>query len=254
MRLEGKTAIITGSSKGIGREIARYFAKEGAKVVINGRDTVSVKDVVNEIKESGGTAIGVTADITKKEQIDYLVYEALSLDGKIDILVNNAGGSFGPKLIEEISEEDWDRVLEVNLKSVFLVSKAVIPIFKKHKYGKIVNISSQAGRAISILGNPPYASAKAGVISLTKHLAYELAPYGITANAIAPGIIDSGERIKNFYSLYPKELREKILGDIPLHRLGENKEIALAALFLASDESTYLEGATLDVNGGRWMI
>ncbi len=254
MRLEGKTAVITGASRGIGSEIARLFAREGAKVVVNGRDYESIKEVVNEIKENGGTAIGVAADVTNKAQIDFLVYEALTLDGKIDILVNNAGGSFGPQLIEEITEEDWDNVINLNLKSVFLVSKAIIPVFKKNKYGKIINISSQAGRAVSILANPPYASAKAGVISLTKHLAYELAPYGITANAIAPGIIDSGEKVRNHYNRYAKQVRERILEDIPLHRLGENKEIASAALFLASDESSYLEGATIDINGGRWMI
>lgn len=254
MRLEGKTAVITGASRGIGSEIARLFAREGAKVVVNGRDYESIKEVVNEIKENGGTAIGVAADVTIKAQIDFLVYEALTLDGKIDILVNNAGGSFGPQLIEEITEEDWDSVINLNLKSVFLVSKAIIPVFKKNKYGKIINISSQAGRAVSILANPPYASAKAGVISLTKHLAYELAPYGITANAIAPGIIDSGEKLRNHYNRYAKQVRERILEDIPLHRLGENKEIASAALFLASDESSYLEGATIDINGGRWMI
>jgi len=156
--------------------------------------------------------------------------------------------------VEGLDEDDWDRVINNNLKSVFLCSQAVIPTMKQQKSGKIVNISSQAGRALTILAGPHYSAAKAGVIAFTKQLAFELAGHGINVNGVAPGIIRSGPRIDATWESFPPERRQRFLEDIPLGRLGENREIVSAVLFLASDDSSYFVGATLDANGGRWML
>lgn len=254
MSFKGKVVVVTGSSKGIGREIALQFSREGAVVIINGRNHIQVQKVADEINNNGGIGYGITADVTKKSEVENLFKSVIERYGKVDILVNNAGGDSGSKTVEDLTEEEWDAVIDRNLKSVFLCSKAIIESFKKQKQGKIINIASQAGRAISILGGPHYAAAKAGVIGFTKHLARELVHYGVTVNSIAPGIIISGEKLENKWNSHTEEEREKILEDIPLKRLGTTGEIAKAVLFLASEDASYILGACLDVNGGRWML
>jgi NAD(P)-dependent dehydrogenase (short-subunit alcohol dehydrogenase family) len=254
MSFKGKVVVVTGSSKGIGREIALEFSNKGAIVIVNGRNKVEVEKVANEINNNGGTSLGIVADVTKKAEVENLFGSVIDKYGKVDILVNNAGGDSGSKTVEDLTEEEWDSVIDRNLKSVFLCSKAVIENFKIQKQGRIINIASQAGRAISILGGPQYAAAKAGVIGFTKHLARELANYGVTVNSIAPGIVISGEKLKNEWNSHTKKEQNKILEDIPLKRLGTNVEIAKAVLFLASEDSSYILGACLDVNGGRWML
>lgn len=254
MSFNNKVAIVTGSSNGIGKEIAIEFANNGAIVIVNGRDNIAVENTVNEINNNGGKAFGYVADVTKKDKVIELINSVVKNFGKVDILVNNAGGSFGAITIEELTEDEWDGVIELNLKSVFLCSQAVIGIMKKQGYGRIVNISSQAGRAVSILAGPHYASAKAGVISFTKHIAKEVSSYGITVNTVAPGIIYSGSRLATRWDLLDEEGKGEILKDIPVGRLGKNKEVSAAVLFLASEEASYIQGACLDVNGGRWML
>ena len=254
MQFKNRVALVTGSSKGLGREVALEFARKGAKVVVNGRNPAKVANVAREIEDMGGTALGIAADVTKKAEVVKLVQRVLEKLGRVDILVNNAGGSNGAQKAAELTEEDWDRIIALNLKSTFLCSQAVIPAMKNQQYGKIVNVSSQAGRALSVLGGPHYASAKAGVIGLTRHLAKELAQEGINVNAVAPGLICSSQRFENLWYSYPKDVRDKFLDDIPIGRLATNKEVAAAALFLASEEASYFVGATLDVNGGRWMV
>jgi NAD(P)-dependent dehydrogenase (short-subunit alcohol dehydrogenase family) len=254
MPFTDKIALITGASAGIGREIARAFAEKGAKVVVNGRNREAVEAVVTEINGTGGTALAAPADVSKKEEVQQLVQKATEAFGRIDVLVNNAGGSSGSRTVEGLDEDDWDRVISNNLKSVFLCSQAVISTMKQQKSGKIVNISSQAGRALTILAGPHYSAAKAGVIAFTKQLAHELAGHGINVNGIAPGIIRSGPRIDSVWESFPPERRQRFLEDIPLGRLGENREIVSAVLFLASEEASYFVGATLDANGGRWML
>lgn len=254
MGFNGKVVVVTGSSKGIGREIALEFASKGAVVVVNGRNKVDIEKVVNEINDNDGIAFGIAADVTKKEEVENLFKAVIEKYGTVDVLVNNAGGNNGSNKVESLTEEDWDAVIDRNLKSVFLCSKAVIGVFKEKRQGRIINISSQAGRAISILAGPHYASAKAGVISFTKHLARELAPYGVTVNSIAPGIINSGEKLEGEWNSHTKEEQEKFLEDIPLRRLGTNSEVAETVLFLASEGAGYIVGGCLDVNGGRWML
>ncbi|MEI6209274.1 MAG: SDR family NAD(P)-dependent oxidoreductase [Desulfuromonadales bacterium] len=216
MPFSNKVVLITGASAGIGREIAHSFARDGARVVVNGRNQETVTDVEHEIFEAGGIALGVVADVSRKDQVNELVGQTVRAFGTIDILVNNAGGSSGARSVAELDEDDWDRVIAGNLKSVFLCSQAVIPAMKQQRSGKIVNISSQAGRALTILAGPHYAAAKAGVIALTKQLANELAKDGINVNAIAPGIIRSGPRIEATWAGFPPERRQKFLDDIPL--------------------------------------
>ena len=198
--------------------------------------------------------MGVTADVSRKEQVAELVAQAVKAFGTVDILVNNAGGAKGARTVADLAEDDWDQVIAGNLKSVFLCSQAVIPAMKRQQSGKIINISSQAGRVLSTLAGPHYAAAKGGVIALTKHLANELARDGINVNAVAPGVIKSGPNIEAVWAGFAPARRQRFLEDIPLGRLGENREVVAAVKFLASDDAGYFAGATLDVNGGRWMI
>ena len=254
MSFKDKVALVTGSSSGIGQAIALGLAAEGAAVVVNGRDETRIEGVVARIRAAGGRAIGVKADVANKAEVRSLVDGALGAFGRLDILVNNAGGDAGSNKVEELTEEDWDRVIDANLKSVFLVTQAALPILKRQGGGKIVNISSQAGRAMTILGSAHYAAAKAGVQAFSRHVAREAAAFGINVNVVAPGIIRSSPRLDAVWANLPAERQTRYLEDIPAGRLGENAEIVAAVLFLASPGASYLVGATLDVNGGRWML
>ncbi|HEY3491212.1 MAG TPA: SDR family NAD(P)-dependent oxidoreductase [Candidatus Deferrimicrobiaceae bacterium] len=254
MSFKDKVAIVTGASNGIGRAIALEFASKGAGVVVNGRNAEKVQAVVEAIRRNGGTALGVSADVSKKDQVERLVQSTLGNFGRIDVLVNNAGGDSKTRTVEGLPEAEWDQVVDNNLKSVFLVSQAVIPTLKRQKSGRIINISSQAGRALTILAGPHYAAAKAGVIGFGKQLAKELSPHGINVNTVAPGIINSSERLEAVWESFPAESRKRFLEDIPLGRLGDNREIVATVLFLASEGAGYITGATIDVNGGRWML
>jgi len=254
MQFKDKVVIVTGASSGIGREVALAFSRKGARVVVNGRDRDRIDAVVTEIRANGNVAVGVPANVSKKNDAAGLVESALDAFGQIDVLVNNAGGSRGSRSVADLLEDDWDQVVADNLKSVFLCSQAALPALKRQKSGKIVNVASQAGRAQSVLAGPHYAAAKAGVIGFTKQLAKELAEFGINVNAVAPGIVRSGPRVEAMWDSFSPEFQARFISDIPLGRLGENHEVASAVLFLASDGASYLVGATLDVNGGRWMI
>jgi 3-oxoacyl-[acyl-carrier protein] reductase len=254
MSFKETVALVTGSSSGIGEAIARAFAAQGAAVVVNGRDAARIDGVVARIHADGGRAIGVRADVTRKAEVQGLIDGALATFGRIDIVVNNAGGEGAAKQVEEISEDDWDRVLATNLKSAFLVTQAALPVLKRRGGGRIVNISSQAGRAMTILAGPAYSAAKAGLQAFSRQAARQAAPFGININVVAPGIIRSNARIESLWDDLPQELKTRYLSDIPIGRLGENDEIVAAVLFLASPGASYLVGATLDVNGGRWML
>ncbi len=249
-RLEGKVAIVTGSARGIGREIALCYAKEGAAIVVNDVLTKEMEATAEEIRGLGKKAIAVKADVSQKKEVQSLFEKTLEEYERIDILVNNAGiARHAPFL--EITEEIWDRVLAVNLKGPFLCSQAVAPHMMRQKYGKIINISSSAGIGSSNYGMAEYAPAKAGLIMLTKVCATELGPYGINVNAIAPGAIVTditysvrrGEELEKWI-----ELRKS---QAVLRRLGTTQDMANLALFLASDESSFISGQVIASNGGR---
>lgn len=244
-RLVDRVAIITGASRGIGRAMALAFAAEGANVVVNyASSSNAAQEVVAAITEAGGTAIAQQADVSKLEQVDALVNQTLEKFGRIDILVNNAGITRDTLLLR-MKPEDWQAVIDLNLTGVFYCTRAVSKIMLKQKSGRIINIASVAGQ----MGNPGqanYSAAKAGVIGFTKTVAKELAPRGITVNAIAPGFI-STDMTSDLKS-------EEILKYIPLGRYGEPEEIAGMARFLAADAAAaYITGQVFNVDGGMVM-
>ncbi len=251
IRFDGKVAVVTGASTGIGRATAIEFARSGAQVVVNfNKSKKAAEQVVNKIVSEGGHAVAVQADVTKKSAVDHLIQSSLdAFNGRIDILLNNAGTLVERKTIEETNEELWDKVMNVNAKSVYLCTHAVIPIMKKQRFGKIINVTSVAARNGGGLGAGHYSAAKAAVLTLTKNLAKELSPYGIWVNVVSPGVIST--RYHDKFS--SAEVRENFKKAIPLHREGKPEEVAYAVLFLASDKADYFVGEALEVNGGILM-
>lgn len=246
MRFEGKAAIVTGSGRGIGKAIAREFAGRGAAVTICDINEKTCEEAVREINNSGGRAVGVTANVSNTEGARLVVERTVEAFGTVDILVNNAG-TLRDTLIRDMTEEDWDMVVDACLKSAFLCSKFASTYMVKQKSGKIVNISSRA-----YLGNPGqanYSSAKAGIVGLTKALAKELGKYFINVNAVAPGLIET-ELLKS----HPKYemIKERQIKDSPIKRVGYPEDVANVVLFLASDYAAYLTGDVLHVTGGRF--
>jgi NAD(P)-dependent dehydrogenase (short-subunit alcohol dehydrogenase family) len=246
MRLKGKVVLITGSTRGIGKEFASGFAKEGADVIINGRNMDKAREVAKAIEGLGVRSIGIGADVSQSKDVTRMVEEAIQAFGKIDILLNNAG--INPFILEaeKIKEEGWDQVLDVNLKGVFLCCQAVGRQMIKQGGGRIINISSTAG----ILGDQgflPYCVSKAGVIMLTRVLAYEWSRHNILVNAIAPGVIAGG---MNTPVLNKEILVSGLTQNIPLKRFGKPEEILSIALFLASEDSNYINGTTIVADGG----
>lgn len=245
--LKGQTALVTGASRGIGRSIALALADMGANVAVNySGNEEAASAVVAELHAKGVEAIALKANVGISAEADALVKQVLDAWGKIDILVNNAGIT-RDNLIMRMKEEEFDQVIETNLKGVFNCLKAVTRPMMKQRYGRIINISSVVGA----LGNPGqanYVAAKAGVIGLTKSAARELASRGITVNAVAPGFIDT-----DMTRELPEDMREKLMGDIPLARLGKPEEIADVVTFLASSAAAYMTGQTLHVDGGMYM-
>lgn len=250
MNLNGKVAIVTGSTRGIGKAIAVRFAKEGAKVVVNGvSDIKKCEDVVKEIKKFGGEAISILADVSKRADVEKMISETVKKFGRLDIIVNNAGILDMTEFLE-LKEETWDRILAVDLKGTFLcMQTAAKQMIKQRKGGKIINIASIAG-FVGFNRLAHYCAAKAGVVELTKEVAIELAPHKINVNAIAPGAIET-DMTKDI--LADQQALKGFLGLIPLGRIGKPEDIAGAALFLASDDADYVTGATIIVDGG-WTI
>jgi 3-oxoacyl-[acyl-carrier protein] reductase len=243
MKLKDKVAIVTGAGQGIGREIALTFAREGAKVVVSDI-TEKIHEVVREIEALGSQALAVKCDVSKLSDAENMVNETIKKFGKVDILVNNAG-IFPFKAFTEMTEADWDKVLNVNLKGTFNCTKAVVPHMIKQKYGKIINISSIAGTVVGFQQLTHYCASKAGIVGFTKALALELAPYGINVNAIAPGPIETpGTQVLG------KETYEQMKKAIPIGRWGKPSEIANVALFLASEDSSLITGQCIVADGG----
>lgn len=248
MTLEGRIALVTGAGRGIGKAIALAFAREKAHVVIN---DICPKDelerVAKEISFEEGACIGIQADVSLSDEVKKMIGQVERTFQRLDVLVNNAG-IIRRGTIETVTEEDWDRVVSVNLKGTFNCCKAVVDIMKRQKSGKIINVSSVAGKMGDITSAPGYGPSKAAIDALTKTLARQLAQYGINVNAVAPHAIET-----EMSAEWSEEKRRSIIEAIPLKRLGEPEDVAEAVLFLASDKASFITGEILDVNGGFFM-
>lgn len=251
MVLQDKIALVTGSSRGIGAAIATLFARQGAKVVLHGRDETALRKVQEEITEAGGRAMHVVADLTRFGEIEEMRRRIESAYGVVDVLVANAGGSHTPPvLFEQIPEEGWHRSIEGNLTVTFLTIKSFLPSMKARGSGSIITLSSSAGRRPNPRSPVPYAAAKAGIQILTQDLAAELGPSGIRVNCIAPETILTEGNL----AWIPKAQQDSLIQMHPIRRLGTPEDIASAALFFATESSSWITGLVLDVTGGAVMV
>ena len=249
-RLTGKVAIITGAGRGMGKAVALTLAREGATVVVNDLRPELAMSVAEEIRAEGGKAIAHVADVSDEIQVREMVDATVERFGTVDILVNNAGILHATRPLETIPLVEWELMMAVNVTGVFLCTKAVLPIMKAKRSGRIVNISSSAGRSTSTFGGAHYTTSKAAILGLTRHTAREAAPYNINVNAIAPGSMDT-EMVREMST--PEQM-ERERQNIPLGRLGTAQDEANLVAFLCSEESSYITGATIDINGGDLMI
>jgi 3-oxoacyl-[acyl-carrier protein] reductase len=252
IRFDGRTAIVTGAAHGFGRAIALAFASLGARVF-------AVDVVREELEETvrlcagPGAIDGLVVDVSDRAAVRAMAADVLRQAGRVDVLVNDAGGVLGQvgRPLEEISEADWRAIFSVNLDGAFYCCQAVAPAMKAARYGRIVNISSGAGLGISLTGIQAYASAKAGQIGLTRQLAHELGPWGITVNNVAPGFVRSNPTTERQWESYGEAGQRKLVDNIALKRLGAPEDIASGVLFFASDYTAWITGQTLSIDGGR---
>ncbi|WP_438799878.1 3-oxoacyl-[acyl-carrier-protein] reductase [Alkalicoccobacillus porphyridii] len=247
MILQDQVAIVTGASRGLGQAIAMELAEQGAKIVVNYAGSKErAEQVVKDIEDAGGEALAIQANVANTEEVQALIKQTVEAYGRIDILINNAGITRDNLLIR-MKEDDWDAVVNTNLKGVFNCAKAVSRQMMKQRYGRIINVSS----VVAVMGNPGqanYVAAKAGVIGLTKSMAKELANRNIHVNAIAPGFIES-----DMTDVLTDEVKEQYLSQIPLGAFGQSKQVASVVRFLASSDADYMTGQTLHVDGGLVM-
>jgi 3-oxoacyl-[acyl-carrier protein] reductase len=244
---EKRIVLITGASRGVGKQLALTFAKKGACVIINYvTETTQAEEVVNEIKTLGQESIAIRADVTDYKQVEHMVQDILQRYGKIDVLINNAG-TFKDSLLRNMETNVWNEIINVNLNGVYNCTRAVINNMRERKCGKIINITSVQGQ-IGTIGASNYVAAKAGVIGFTKAVAREVARSGITVNAVSLGFINTG-----MLKRLSEEIQNKILTQIPMGKFGDPEEVAKIIYFLASDDSNYITGQVINVNGGYYM-
>ncbi len=248
--LSGRVALITGAAQGIGAETARAFATQGASVALVDIDEAGADAVASAIGKAQGRAAAIATDITDADAVTRAISETVRQFGGLDIIINCAGGYGRLATVEDMEIDEWDRTVALNLRSVFLLCKTAIPHLKKSKAGRIINVASISGRTVHAASSPAYGAAKAGVIQLTRFLAFQLGPDNITANAIAP-ITTLTPRVA---ALRSEADIERIAAQVPLRRLAVPQDHAQAMLFLASDAAAYINGVVLDVNGGRVMM
>jgi len=250
MILSGQVAVVTGASSGIGRATAETMAKHGARVAVNYcRNRAGAEQAVEAIRRAGGDALAVRADVTQSADVQEMVHAVHQRWGRIEILVNNAGDLLARHTLTDMTEEYWDRIMALNLKSAFLCVKAVWEEMVAHRSGCIINVTSIAARNGGGPGAAAYAAAKGGLLTYTKALAKELAPHGVRVNGVAPGVISTPYHERHS----SQELLQRFLTSVPMGRLGTAEEVADVILFLASPAARYITGETIEVNGGMLM-
>jgi NAD(P)-dependent dehydrogenase (short-subunit alcohol dehydrogenase family) len=247
MRFKDKTVIVTGAARGLAESTARLLAAEGANLVAADINLPRLQEVVASIRHEGGRAIAVEVDVTERTKVNAMVEVALREHGRVDAIVNIGAGYAPYKGLVNTSDEEWDRIVDSNLKSIFLCCRAVLPVMLEQGYGRIVNISSLAARTYSHFLGAHYAAAKAGVLGLTRHIAHEYGPQGICANAVCPTAF-YGERLSEIMT---PEKEQALINAIPLRRIPGPEDIAPAIAFLASDDAVFVSGVSLDVNGAQ---
>ena len=257
--LEGRVAIVTGGAQGIGRATVAELLGRGCRVCAVDLQGDKVRDSMAELDASGDWVMIMEVDVTSTKQVEGMVGRTLERFGRLDILVNNAGGSghVGIDHIEDVTDDIFERVVDTNLKSAFLCTRAAAPVMKERRYGKVVNLSSISAKGAFGARGPsaarlPYAGAKAGIIGLTNQLAKDLGPWGITVNAVMPGVIvtEPGARVAERFRVLSEEEKELMVGSIPLGRVGRAEEVASVIGFLCSDGASFVSGATIEVTGG----
>jgi 3-oxoacyl-[acyl-carrier protein] reductase len=250
MRFRDQVVVVTGAAVGIGATMAGMFAREGARVAVLDIDVPRLDEVARGITADGAEVLAKRCDVTSPADVGRSVDTVVGRWGRLDVLVNNAGGFYKIASIEEIDHDEWETILRLNLTSVFICSKAVVPLMKRQRRGRIVNMASIAGRTGNIPTAAHYAAAKAGIIGLTRQLAREVATHGILVNAVAPGTTATPRVL----AARPPEATRALAAAVPIGRLAEPADIAETVLFLASDAARFVTGATLDVNGGQAML
>ena len=257
--MEGRVAIVTGGAQGIGRATVAELLGRGCRVCAVDLQGDKVRESMAELDASGDWVMTMEVDVTSTEQVEEMVSRTLERFGRLDILVNNAGGSghVGIDHIEDVTDEIFERVVDGNLKSAFLCTRAAAPLMKERRYGRVVNLSSISAKGAFGARGPsaarlPYAGAKAGIIGLTNQLAKDLGPWGITVNAVMPGVIvtEPGARVAERFRVLSEEEKELMVGSIPLGRVGRAEEVASVIGFLCSDGASFVSGATIEVTGG----